>query len=288
MTPVHNTAEHLAECIESVLDQTYQDFEYIIVENQSTDGSGSIADEYAARDPRIRVVRTPSLLPQVQNYNFALAQIAPASRYTKICQADDWLFPHCLADMAGLGGRHPSAGLISSYRLRGSTIDNLGLPVSTTFMRGADVCVRYFLEGLYLFGSPSTVMYRSDLVRDRSPFYEEGRLHEDTEVCFELLRTTDFCFVHQILSFSRVEEQSVMGGRRELLPSALDRIIVSKRFGPVYLDEADERRATKLALDSYYASLARRTVRGVVVSNHREFWDYQRRALQQAGERISP
>jgi glycosyltransferase involved in cell wall biosynthesis len=55
VTPVYNGADFLAECIDSVLSQTYDNFEYLIVNNCSTDGTLAIALDYAKKDPRIRV-----------------------------------------------------------------------------------------------------------------------------------------------------------------------------------------------------------------------------------------
>ena len=55
VTPVYNGAAYLADCIESVLAQTYTNWEYIIVDNRSTDSTPDIASAYARRDPRIRV-----------------------------------------------------------------------------------------------------------------------------------------------------------------------------------------------------------------------------------------
>ena len=55
VTPVYNEEKNLAECIESVLAQTYPNWEYVIVNNRSTDRSLEIAQRYAAQDARIRV-----------------------------------------------------------------------------------------------------------------------------------------------------------------------------------------------------------------------------------------
>ena len=57
-TPTHNGASYLEECIESALVQTFPDLEILIVDDQSTDQSYEIAQAFASRDPRIRVVRT--------------------------------------------------------------------------------------------------------------------------------------------------------------------------------------------------------------------------------------
>lgn len=54
--PVYNVVPYLRECLDSVLAQTYADWEAICVDDGSSDGSGAILDEYAARDPRFRVI----------------------------------------------------------------------------------------------------------------------------------------------------------------------------------------------------------------------------------------
>ena len=67
VTPCYNGEPYLAECIESVLSQTYDNFEYIIVNNKSTDNSLEIAHKYAAKDHRIRVVDNREFLSQIDN-----------------------------------------------------------------------------------------------------------------------------------------------------------------------------------------------------------------------------
>src|SRR5215510_13202262 len=101
VTPVYNNAEYLAECIESVLAQTYPNWDYTIVNNCSTDGTLTMAQAYAARDARIRVVTNERFVPVIQNYNNAVRQTSAESAYCKILAADDWLFPECLQRMVG-------------------------------------------------------------------------------------------------------------------------------------------------------------------------------------------
>src|SRR6516165_5401066 len=84
VTPFYNTAPYLAQCIESVLAQTHVEFEYILLDNCSTDGSGEIAEDYAHRDPRIRLIRCSQFLSQLANYNRALAHISGVSKYCKM------------------------------------------------------------------------------------------------------------------------------------------------------------------------------------------------------------
>lgn len=55
IVPVYNTEQYLCRCIDSVMAQTYTDFELLIIDDGSTDSSGTICDEYAAQDTRVRV-----------------------------------------------------------------------------------------------------------------------------------------------------------------------------------------------------------------------------------------
>jgi glycosyltransferase involved in cell wall biosynthesis len=94
--PLYNTPLCLTERIETALAQSCSEFEYIFMDNCSTDGSADIAETYAQRDPRIRLFRCSQFLPQLEDYNHALAEIFSASRHCKIVQADDLIFPGSL------------------------------------------------------------------------------------------------------------------------------------------------------------------------------------------------
>jgi cellulose synthase/poly-beta-1,6-N-acetylglucosamine synthase-like glycosyltransferase len=84
VTPFYNAATYLAECIESALAQGYADFEYVLMDNCSTDGSYNIAAAYTAHDPRIRLFRCSEFLAQLPNHGRAFLQISSASKYCKI------------------------------------------------------------------------------------------------------------------------------------------------------------------------------------------------------------
>ena len=81
ITPVYNGSPFIAECIESVLSQSYNRFEYVICDNHSTDGTAAIVAGYERRDGRIRVVRPARFLPQVANWNFSVDQSSRESAY---------------------------------------------------------------------------------------------------------------------------------------------------------------------------------------------------------------
>jgi glycosyltransferase involved in cell wall biosynthesis len=284
---VHDTAAHLAACIESVLAQDYGCFEYVIVENWSRDGSGEIARRYAAADRRLRVVSPPQFLSQVSNYNFALRQLAPESRYVKLVQADDSLFPQCLSAMVSLAEQHPSVGIVSAYCLRdsgrGTEVLNQGLPYPTSFLSGREVCRRHLLEDIFLFGTPTQLLYRAEVVRARDPFFDERALHEDTEACYEILRQWDFGFVHQVLSYWRWREESISGRAAAFNPNPLDRYIVTMKYGREFLDEHELAGAARRAERVYYSGLAT----AAAGRRGQAFWAYHRHGLERAGLRLS-
>jgi glycosyltransferase involved in cell wall biosynthesis len=80
LTPAYNRAEFLAECIESVQAQTYTNWEYIIVNNCSTDDTLEVVRRYAATDSRIRVYSNDVLLDLNSNHNLAFSLMSPASK----------------------------------------------------------------------------------------------------------------------------------------------------------------------------------------------------------------
>jgi glycosyltransferase involved in cell wall biosynthesis len=282
VTPFYNTAPYLAECIESVLAQSHGDFEYVLVDNHSDDGGGEIAARYAARDARMRIVRPPSFLGQVPNYNFALSQIAPDTCYVKVVQADDTIFARCLAEMVALAEAHPTIGVVSAYRMFGAEVQPSGLAHTRTFMTGREACRVVLKDGIYLFGSPSTVMFRADLVRGRVPFYAEGRLFEDAEVCFDLLVDHDFGFVHQLLSFTRTENESLWSGMRAYNGWLLARRNQLAQYGKRFLerDELDELWRVR---ERHY----RRFLAEAWLERRDEgFWEFHRKGLATVGDTI--
>lgn len=262
VTPFYNTAEYLEQCIESVLAQAYGDFEYILLDNQSTDGSSEIAARFADRDSRIRFLQSDTFVAQLPNYNRALTRISPESRYVKIVQADDWIYPNCLSLMVGVAEEKPRVGIVSSYRLKGTKLDGDGLPPDREIFSGRELCRIQLLDWKFFFGSPTTVMFRADVVRSRTPFFTETSRHADTEACYEILKDWDFGFVHQVLTYSRVREGSILKGLEALDPlHLLDKLIVLEKYGAAFLSDDEFETLRKEVHKRYYGFLGRQVFR---------------------------
>jgi glycosyltransferase involved in cell wall biosynthesis len=288
VTPFYNTDVYIAQCIESVLSQTYTNFEYVLIDNQSTDRSFEIANSYAGKDSRIRLLRTPRFFTQMQNASFALEQCDPAAAYCKIVFADDWLDRQCLDQMVTLAEAHPGVGIVGSYYVWGHAVAGLGLDAHCNVFSGKEACRRFLLDGVFPFGSPSTVLYRASLVRAHTPFFADGHLHEDTEAVLRLLREHDFGFVHQILAFLRFQEESITHSARDFNPEALDGLIIVRKFGRFFLDDAEYDVVLKKVTRSFYRGLAKQWIADRVGAVKRGFWEYQARGLETIGEKIQP
>ena len=112
IVPVYNKEEWLAPCIESVLRQTFPDFELILVDDGSTDESLALEAKFAAEDERIRriVLKENGGLSAARNHGISIAR----GRYITFLDADDWIDPDYLltlcraaekyrADVVGMG-----------------------------------------------------------------------------------------------------------------------------------------------------------------------------------------
>ena len=290
VTPVYNGHAYLAECIESVLAQTYPHWELIILDNNSSDGSLQLAQSYAEKEPRIRIETNAETLPQMDNWNRSMTLISEQSLYCKVVHADDWLFPNCLSEMVSLAEDNPSVAIVGSYRLEEESVSLDGLKYPSTCVSGRDMLRRRFLGGADLFGSPTSIMYRSDEVRAREQFYNPSNLHADTEICYEILREKDFGFVHQVLTFTRRHNETTSTYARRMqtyMPSDLKML---KTYAPLVLDKREFRTAFNRRLRNYYRMMGHRLLRFRRADNRAfwgEFWAYHAAALKEVGESFS-
>ena len=151
--PAFNAADYLRQAVESVLGQDYQDYEIVIVDNCSTDNTGSLVSELQQlSNGRIRFYQNDHNIGLVGNLNRCL-EYAKGS-YIKFLCADDLLLPGCLDQMAAALDLHQSVKLVSCGRL---VIDMYGNKLVTkryvsgdSIVRGKQVITRCFFCGNYI------------------------------------------------------------------------------------------------------------------------------------------
>jgi glycosyltransferase involved in cell wall biosynthesis len=282
LTPVYNMGEFLTECIESVLNQNYKNFEYIIVNNRSTDRTLEIAKEYAAKDSRIRVYDNAQFVPVIENHNIAFRLMSPNAKYCKLVCADDFIFPECIARMVELAEAHPMVGIVGCYQLSQSSVRWQGFEYPQTVFPGPEICRRIFLgnDKTFGFGSPTSTMYRADLVRSAHEFYPDPSPHADTSACFSSLRNVAYGFVYQVLSYERIHEgsQSATSHQIDRYSSAYLNDVI--RYGRLYLNDEELQRVLNRQLKGYHRGLAAAYLTG---TGDKDFWIYHKSRLAELG-----
>ncbi len=278
VTPVYNGEEHLAECIESVLSQTSGDWEYVIVDNCSDDGTREIAERFAAADKRIRYLRNRAFLDVIASHNRAFQSISPKSSYCKVVQADDWLYPECLERMVDLAEENPNVGIVGAYRLIDGAVHPVGMRFETSVVTGVEVLRHSLLGRPNVTGGPSALLLRSDLVRARVPFYESTFRHADTEAAYWALVRSDFGFVHELLTFCRWRPTGETPISLRVNSYLAEDIRMLMRYGPEVLSDSEYRRRLRYLLKRCVWWQAKQSLRPSRLRD-KEFQTYQRSAV---------
>jgi hypothetical protein len=154
---VFNGQAFLAEAIESILNQTLDDYEFVIVDDGSTDRTAKILAEYASRDERVRVYRHENRGRAVSlNIGIGLAR----GKYIARMDADDIALPNRLREQIDFMDTHPEVGLLGgAFEL----ISTNGRVLKTVRFPSEDSAIRAVMLACNPFSHPTVVM-RKELV----------------------------------------------------------------------------------------------------------------------------
>lgn len=160
--PVYNCAEYIDATVQSILAQTFRDFELVVSDNASTDGTWEALQSYSS-DPRVRLTRLPSTIPAPDNFNHVTG--LAIGEFVKVVCADDVLYPDNLEVLVKELLAHPSALLAVSSR---DVIDasgeivlrNRGLAGLSGEVSGVDAIRHSVLAGTNIYGEPPSALFR--------------------------------------------------------------------------------------------------------------------------------
>jgi glycosyltransferase involved in cell wall biosynthesis len=186
--PAYQAAAHLATAIGSVLDQNFADFELVVLDNASTDGTSDIVRSFV--DPRIRLVRNENTLPMTSNWNRAV-ELCRAPLVKLLC-ADDVLRPDCLRIQHQVMAAEPRLAMTVCRR---DFLDSAGRRLATG--RGlsgllgeqdlVSVARRVIRHGGNPLGEPGSVLFRRDAFTATGGFAEHMNLVLDIHLWLRLL-----------------------------------------------------------------------------------------------------
>ncbi|MGN0978396.1 MAG: glycosyltransferase family 2 protein [Faecousia sp.] len=184
IVPVYNVETYLPRCVDSILQQSYENLEVLLVDDGSRDASGRICDEYAAGDPRIKVIHKENGgLSSARNAGLDAA----AGEYLTFVDSDDWIEPDAYDSMIALLEESGAALVCGGrYDVDGKTGEKtVGLcPKKTEKISGEEMAGRLFLwDGCD--SSACDKLYRSGLFAFFR--YPEGKVCEDVCVTYRIL-----------------------------------------------------------------------------------------------------
>lgn len=220
---VYNPGGYLRAAMESILAQSCAEFELLIVDDGSTDETGAVLADYAARDARIRVLRHERNLGLCAALNGALA--AARGRYIARQDGDDVSFRGRLAAQREYLDTHGEVGLLGTAYVE---IDAAGLPVRTCCPPPTDTGIRWRMLFHNAFCHTS-VMFRRELIAGDSRPYDAAYLHaEDYGLWSRLLERSRGANLPEPLVCYRMHEAGVSATWRSMQAETCARIAAAR------------------------------------------------------------
>lgn len=206
---VYNGGSYLQESVDSILNQTFINFEFIIIDDCSQDDSWALLTNYAIRDRRIRLLRNPQNMGLTKSLNkgLNLAQ----GEYIARQDADDISMPTRFEKQVAWLTEHPETTLVSSeiQRIR---------PNGTFGKVSARACSFDLLAWHLLFhnhlGGHSQVMFRRQSVLDLGGYNEAYRYSQDYELWCRLAKIGEFTVLPEALLHQRFHTASISASKR--------------------------------------------------------------------------
>lgn len=188
VVPVYNVEEYLARCVDSILNQTYRNLEVILVDDGATDSSGSICDDFAAKDSRVRVIHKKNGgLSSARNAGIDMA----SGEYITFVDSDDWIEADAYEHMLDVMKRYQVKLVCGgNYDVDGETGKRtLALcPQKEEVISSEEFVGRMFLWQGFDSSACDKIYHKSLLETFR---YPEGRVCEDVAVTYKIVLATD-------------------------------------------------------------------------------------------------
>ena len=183
IVPVYKVEEYLNRCVDSILDQSFSDFELILVDDGSPDNCGAICDAYGARDPRIHVIHQKNGgLSAARNAGIDWAVAESDSRWLTFIDSDDWIHRDYLRKLySAVEDKDVSVSMCGWIPAEAYVEDN-ELPDSAALLPETETA---FVEHYDKSVTAWCKLIRKDLFSDLR--FPVGKLHEDAFVTHKLL-----------------------------------------------------------------------------------------------------
>ncbi|MTD14110.1 glycosyltransferase [Nakamurella sp. YIM 132087] len=209
VVPTYNNAAHVQAAIDSILAQTFTDFELIISDHSSTDGTWDLLQDYTA-DARVRLQQVPQGGGAPANWK---AVTEPATgEYLKLVCGDDLIHPDALQEQVAALAAHPSAVLSASLR---DIVDEAGRPVVRArglqgldgLVDGREAVRRTVRAGTNVFGEPGCVLFRRSVLMESGGWDDRSPYLIDQATCARVALRGSMVAVRRSLAGFRISAQ---------------------------------------------------------------------------------
>lgn len=242
IVPVYNTANYLKRCINSILKQTHDNIEVILVDDGSTDGSGDICDHYAEDNANVSVIhKTNGGLSSARNAGIAAAHGA----FIGFVDSDDWIAPDMYAYMADIQAQYNADVVQVEYVFavdESVQIDSCRTTNVCCYTEKNAILRQYLIDGMKEIKSYPvwTKLYKRECFDDI--FFPVGRLYEDVVTNYDILNSSNIYVVsNKQFYYYFVNPQSIT--RSLFKKKDLDYIVVG--------EDIKKRTADKVELADY-------------------------------------
>lgn len=218
IVPVYNVENYLTECVSSILNQTFLDFECILVDDGSTDASGALCDVLSQKDERIRVIHQKNGgLSAARNTGLDAAK----GRYISFVDSDDVVGAHFLEVLySGIQKERTKISVCRYSRFQdGTTYGGGSWTEHTTVWDFEKAASELSESGMDERAAFVTVMWNKLYDRElfRTLRFQEGKLHEDEFLIHHLLlNARKLCICDAVQYFYRQRRSSIMGSEQKL------------------------------------------------------------------------
>lgn len=178
VVPVYKVEPYLRRCVDSILGQSYQDFELILVDDGSPDNCGAICDEYAARDGRIHVIHQENGgLSAARNSGIDWTFANSDSQWIAFIDSDDWIHKDFLRLLVGAAEQHGVKVTMGDHQWTDVCIEDPDFSGAVPFLLDAeDAMVQHYSKCTPAWGK----IYARELYTDLR--FPVGKLYEDAYV----------------------------------------------------------------------------------------------------------
>ncbi|GAB7026149.1 glycosyltransferase family 2 protein [Geotalea toluenoxydans] len=235
--PVYNCESYIGEALKSILNQSVQDVEIIVVNDGSTDGTLSVAEAFAEKDKNIRIIsQTNSGKPAVAR-NVGLRHAA--GEYICFLDGDDLFLPGKLEKQLEIFRRFPELNLVfhdvrhlyeDNRHDLGSYLGNAGFTeLAKDYMAPRQGNIYLCRENFYNFISAyfltihtSSIMVRRSCLDDQGTWFpEDVTIGEDADLWFRLVLSNRVAFLNEILSYYRQHSTSITSNMADYLQGSI-------------------------------------------------------------------